>query len=99
MDTPKTPLPSTIYRVRWGNGLGVLETRYFRPEHATDAAMMFGQAILRMEQSASSACYVGLKRLPDSVYPEGLDLAHWTKTSDERPPHIGFATLDEALAR
>jgi hypothetical protein len=87
---------ATIYELSWGGGRAIGQTRYFRPEHQCDAAVRLAEKIVELDRGPDSCAWAALKRLPDSVYPEGLTLVSWTKTSDERPTHEGFKTLDAA---
>lgn len=92
---------TTIYKLTWGAGGHVPEqTRFFHPTHASDAAMRFAERVIEMDRDlAISAAYVNLKRLPDSIFPEGMDLMAWTKTSDERRTVDGETTAEAALSR
>jgi hypothetical protein len=88
---------ATIYKLQWGGGPKLPEERYFRSDHLSDAATRFSEVVTQMDGDTNiSACWVHLSRLPDSIYPEGTDLIHWTKTSDERPTQAGYLTAVEA---
>jgi hypothetical protein len=89
---------TTIYKLTWGAGGHIPEqSRYFDPSHATDACVRFSERVLEMDRNpAISAAYASLSRLPDSIYPEGMHLISWTKTSDERPTIEGALTPSDA---
>lgn len=90
----------TIYELSWGAGGHIREQRrYFRPENQTDAVVRLAERVLEMDRNpAIFAAWATLKRLPDSIYPEGLTLVSWTKTSDERPTEEGSMTNPCALS-
>jgi hypothetical protein len=92
-------LPLTVYQVEFGGGYQAPERRYFRAEHQCDAAMRLAHAILELDRGPESCAHASLERLPDQFYPEGVTLVSWTKTSDERPTHIGFNSVEEILKR
>lgn len=90
--------PMTIYKLSWGGGPNPNEERFFRPEHSTDAAVKFSERVSEMDRDPNlSAAWVHLSRLPDSIYPQGMGLITWTKTSGERPTRAGFLTAEEAV--
>jgi hypothetical protein len=85
-----TPKPSiTIYVLTWGSSDVPRETRYFTPDHGTDAVMRLSERVIELDKAPANAAFASLSRLPDSIYPEGMTLASWTKTSDERPTDEG----------
>ena len=92
---------TTIYELRWG-GSGrdkVVEeqTRYFRPFEECDAAVRLSERIIELDRDDTLPCaFASLRRLPDNVFPAGMTLVSWTKTSDERPIVEGVATEAEA---
>jgi hypothetical protein len=68
-------------------------TRYFGPCDMADAAVRFSERVIDLDRDPEvSGAWVHLKRLPDSVYPEGQWLVSWTKVSNERP------TIEGALS-
>lgn len=79
----------TIYELTWGSTDVPRETRYFTPDHGTDAVMRLAERVLELDKAPANAAFASLSRLPDSIYPEGMTLASWTKTSDERPTDEG----------
>lgn len=98
----KKEWPQTIFEVSYG-GSGrnelIRETkRYFGPGSITDAVQIFAEKVIELDQNKLvNAAWVHLRRLPDSIYPKGMDITAWTKISDERPIRQGFNTPDEAL--
>ncbi|TJV51168.1 MAG: N-acetylmuramidase family protein [Mesorhizobium sp.] len=95
-DTPWTPQarPSTtVYALTWGSSDIPKETRYFTFDHQSDAVARLAIAVLALDQAPANAAYASLSRLPDSVYPDGMPLVAWTKTSDERPTDEGSAEI------
>jgi hypothetical protein len=88
--TPPAPTPRiTIYVLTWGSSDVPRETRYFTPDHGTDAVMRLAERVVELDKAPANAAFASLSRLPDSIYPEGMTLASWTKTSDERPTDDG----------
>ena len=80
----------TIYELTHGSNSGTGEARYFDPFEQCDAAVRTAERILELDRDeAVWAGWVHLKRLPDSIYPEGMTLISWTKTSNERPTAEG----------
>lgn len=80
----------TIYELTYGSNSGTGEARYFDPFEQSDAAVRTAERILELDRDeAVWAGWVHLKRLPDSIYPEGMTLISWTKTSNERPTAEG----------
>ncbi len=87
----------TIYQVSWSQRGEERQDRYFA--NANDAYCFFAASLVILDRDQTiSAAWVGMGRLPDSIFPKGWGIAHWTKTSDKRPNHVGFATVEEALA-
>ncbi len=91
---------TTIYKLTWGAGGHIQQqVRFFHATHAADAAVRFSERVLEMDRHPDiSAAYASLERLPDSIYPKGLHLLAWTKTSDERPTVEGELTAEAAGA-
>lgn len=93
---PTTPpaYAATIYKLTWGAAGHVPEqTLYFHCTHAADVAVRFAERVLEMDRNpAIGGAHASVERLPDSVYPAGMHLLGWTKTSNERPTVEG-ATL------
>lgn len=80
----------TKYELSWGNQRDAAQTRIFEPFEQCDAAVRLAERIVEMDRDATLSCaWAHLLRLPDSIYPEGLCLVSWTKTSDERPTSEG----------
>lgn len=80
----------TIYELTYGSNTGAGEPRYFDPFEQCDAAVRTAERILELDRDDSVwGGWVHLKRLPDSIYPEGLCLISWTKCSNERPTSEG----------
>ncbi|TGT72894.1 N-acetylmuramidase family protein [bacterium M00.F.Ca.ET.159.01.1.1] len=90
--TPK-PTRITIYALTWGSSDVPRETRYFTPDHGTDAVQRLAERVIELDRAPANAAFASLSRLPDSIYPEGMTLASWTKTSDERPTDEGSAEI------
>jgi len=89
----------TIYKLSWGGGGNPNQHRYFNAQYATDAAVRFSERVLEFDRDPNiSAAWVHLERRPDSVYPEGMYLLAWTKTSDERPTKHGAIMEADAIA-
>lgn len=85
--------PMTIYELSSSDGE---PTRYFGPSEHTDACVRASERILDLDRDASvGGGYVHLKRLPDSIYPDGVTLLAWTKTSNERPTLMGAVSVEE----
>ena len=85
----------TIYELTHGSNSGTGEARYFDPFEQCDAAVRTAERILELDRDeAVWAGWVHLKRLPDSIYPEGMTLISWTKTSNERPTAEGRLTVE-----
>lgn len=84
----------TIYELSWGASGHIPEQRrYFPPDRQTDAVVRLSERVLEMDRNPEIwAAWAALKRLPDSINPEGMTLVHWTKTSDERPTDEGSET-------
>ena len=100
MADASTELNQTIYKLSWGGGVDT-GIRYFDVNHQCDAYVRLAEHITALDQSPTlSAAWVHLERLPDTVFPEGMGLVNWTKTSDERPTSDGETEiLDGWLAR
>lgn len=80
----------TIYELTFGSNTGTGAARYFDPFEQCDSAVRTAERILELDRDESVwAGWVHLKRLPDSIYPEGLTLISWTKCSNERPTSEG----------
>lgn len=81
----------TIYELTSGGRHSQPEqARYFGPCNASDAFVRASERILDLDHDDSvGGAWVHLKRLPDSIYPEGLPLIYWTKTSNESPTSDG----------
>lgn len=76
----------TIFELTWGAGIISTQPRHFGPCNMADAAVRFSERVVELDRDPLiGAAWVRLKRLPDSIYPKGLDLVYWTKTSNERP--------------
>ena len=85
-------MSKTIYELTYGSNCGTGEPRYFDPFEQCDAAVRTAERIIELDRDDSVwAGWVHLKRLPDSIYPEGLCLIAWTKCSNERPTSEGRA--------
>ena len=91
--------PVTVYKLTWGAGGHVPETvRYFGPTDGTDVAVRFAERVVALDGNPSiGGAYVHLQRLPDSIYPKGMCLLAWTKTSNERATRDGYPTEHEAV--
>jgi hypothetical protein len=83
----------TIYELSWGSAGSEGGKRYFRGVEDSDAAVRLAERICELDRGDARAAWVALKRLPDSIYPNGLTLVIWTKTSDERPTVVGLETI------
>ena len=71
--------------------------RYFGPNKISDACVRFSEAVVSLDSDPSvGGGWVALKRLPDNIYPEGMHLLHWTKTSNERPTSDGALSPEAA---
>lgn len=91
------PYPVTIYKLSWGSN-GPEQVRYFHCVNASDVCVRFSERVVELDRDpAVGGAWVCLARLPDSIYPDGMHLMAWTKTSDESPTRNGVATPDEAL--
>lgn len=88
----------TIYKLTWGAGGHVPKTvRFFEAMQGNDAAVRFSERVLELDHNpVISGAYVHLERLPDSIYPKGMWILGWTKTSNERPTAEGAKTEAEA---
>ncbi len=92
-EKPKPVHSKTIYELAFGGGHHPERKRYFGPDRQTDAVVKLAEAVTMLDRDdAVGAAWASLKRLPDSIYPEGQSLAYWTKTSDERPTDKGAET-------
>lgn len=81
---------STIYELSYGSNGQETVVRYFDADEGCDCIVRLSEAVVRMDQDPDIwAAWASLKRLPDSIYPDGLHMASWTKTSDERPTSKG----------
>lgn len=90
--------PITIFEVTSGGSSAYEQKRYFTPSQYTDAAQLFAEQLLKLDADVTcGGAYVMVKRLPDSVYPEGQTLLAWTKVSNERPMAPGTLTPGEIL--
>jgi len=89
----------TIFELSSGGRDGEqVPTRYFGPCDMADACVRFSERVLDLDRDPSvGGAWVHLKRLPDSVYLQGMWLASWTKVSNERPTIEG-ALSPEAVA-
>jgi hypothetical protein len=66
-------------------------TRYFGPCDMADACVRFSERVMDLDGDPKvGGAWVHLKRLPDSIYPEGQTLVAWTKVSNERPTSEGM---------
>ncbi|BCH11922.1 hypothetical protein MesoLj131c_61800 [Mesorhizobium sp. 131-3-5] len=93
-DTPwSPPVRPTIFALTWGSSDVPKATLYFTPDHQTDAVVRLAERVLELDKAPANAAFASLSRLPDSVYPEGLQLVAWTKTSDERPTDEGSTEI------
>jgi hypothetical protein len=89
--------PMTIWKLSWGSG-PINETRYFPTHKNNDVLVMFAHKVQMFDGDPTvSAAWVHFGRCPDSVYPDGMTLAAWTKTSDECATVAGFKTPEECL--
>lgn len=90
---------TTIYKLTWGAGGHIQQqVRFFNPNYFSDAAVRFSERVLEMDRNPDiSAAYASLERMPDSIYPKGLSLLAWTKTSDERPTVEGELSAEAAM--
>jgi hypothetical protein len=79
----------TVFEVSWGSSDVPQERRYFTCFYESDAVFRFAEKVLELDHAPANAAYAALRRLPDTVYPDGMHLAAWTKTSDERPTGEG----------
>jgi hypothetical protein len=83
----------TLLELTYGSDHEQEQRRYFHFDQQSDALVRMSEAICERDSNPKiHAAYVHLKRLPDTIFPEGMSIAGWTKTSDERP------TADGALA-
>lgn len=88
----------TIYELTSGgrDGRGI-PPRYFGPSEHPDACVRAAELILDLDRDDNvGGAWVHLKRLPDSIYPQGMPLVMWTKVSNERPTAEGAATPETA---
>jgi hypothetical protein len=84
----------TTYELTWGCNGKPTQTRYFDQFEQCDAVVRLSERVLEMDRDPEIyAAYASLKRLPDSIYPEGECLVAWTKTSDERPTAEGATEI------
>ena len=90
---------TTIYKLTWGAADHIQQqARFFNPSHVADACVRFSERVLEMDRNKDIwAAYASLERLPDRIFPKGLHLIAWTKTSDERPTVEGEKTAEAAL--
>lgn len=89
-------LGRTVWSLEWGGGDVPNQTRYFDTSRETDAIVRMSQRVVELDGNDKiSAAWVHLKRMPDSVFPDGQLLAAWTKTSDERPTDEGAMSIDD----
>lgn len=80
----------TIYELTSGGDGKEAPARYFGPCDHTDACVRTAERILELDRNDEvGGAWVHLRRLPDSIYPEGQHLIGWTKTSNERPTREG----------
>lgn len=88
----------TIFKLTWAGYEGVPEqSLYFKPFELSDAAVRFSQRLVELDNDENvSAAYVNLSRLPDNIYPNGIDIFAWTKMSNEHPVAVGYTTEAEA---
>lgn len=95
--TPTTKVyDKTIFEVSLGSNVSDTEMRYFGPTELPDAAVAFSEAVVFMDAiDEYQSAWVALKRLPDSIYPEGVHILHWTKVSNERPHSLGALSPDD----
>lgn len=78
--------PMTIYELTSSG----TPARYFAPHKYCDACVRAAERIVQLDRDAEvGGGFVALKRLGDSVYPEGMTLLSWTKTSNECPTTDG----------
>lgn len=86
----------TIFEVSSGGHVGdKVPARYFGPGDMADACVRFSERVIELDRDpVVGAAWVQLTRLPDSIYPNGLQLAAWTKVSNERPTSDGALTPD-----
>lgn len=84
----------TIYELTSSGINGIPSpARYFGPADQSSACVRFAEEVVKADQDISvGAAWVCLKRLPDSIYPDGLPLLFWTKTSDESSTKEGALT-------
>lgn len=87
----------TILKVEWGSSSHPKQVRYFGPRHSPDAIQCFAKAVEMMDADKDRAAWASIERLPDSIYPKGMQLLGWTKVSDERDIHKGCLTPQQAL--
>jgi hypothetical protein len=91
--------PQTVWALTWcGDGPKAYEqTRHFTSWRLSDAWVRFSERVLELDRDpATNGAYVHLKRLPDTCFPEGEQIAAWTKTSHESPTIEGFRSAQEA---
>lgn len=88
----------TIFKLKWAGIADTPEqTLYFKPFELTDAAVRFSQRVVELDNDETiSGAYVHLSRLPDSIYPEGMDILAWTKMGPEHATAVGYRTEAEA---
>ena len=78
--------PMTIYELSSSD----TPARYFAPHKYCDACVRAAERIGQLDGDVNvGSGHVTLKRLPDSIYPEGMTLVSWTKTSNECPTTDG----------
>ena len=88
--------PRTIYQLEWGGGADGGGKRFFEPHEYCDAVTRFADRVTELDRDdAVHAAFACLRRLPDSIIPQGQDLVSWTKTSDECPTVEGAQSLAE----
>ena len=70
---------------------------YFGPSEHSDACVRAAELIIdRDRDDGITGAWVSLKRLPDGIYPDGMPLLFWTKTSNERPTANGAPSPEQA---
>lgn len=93
-----SPLSKTVFELTCGCAIAPERVRYFGPTESNDAAQRFAEHVASLARNEGvTAAYVILKRLPDSINPEGVTLMAWTKVGGETLSD-GRKTLEELLS-
>ena len=87
-----------VFKLSWGDNGHPNSERFFPGSLLNDAAVGFSTQVMRLDSDPQvCAAWVRLEVVPDSLLPRGQHMLAWTKTSNERPTSLGYATEEEAL--